>query len=82
MIGREMDAFTAWKASCGGFADAAEVGDAVCPGDMIPLFTSSRMVSIVTFLLLEVVSDIVVDGVEDASMKDCNSEQGETEGDS
>ncbi len=77
-----MDAFTAWKASCAGFAVEAEVGDAVCPGDAIPLFTSSRMVSMVTFLLLEGVPDTTVDGVEDAGMKDCNAEQGETEGDS
>lgn len=77
-----MDALTAWEASCGGFTDEAELGDAVSPGDAIPLFTSSRMVSIVTFLLLEGGSETMVVAVEDAGMKDCNAEQEETEGDS
>ncbi len=72
---------TAWKASRGGFANEVEVGDAVCLGDSISLFISSRMVSMVTFLLLEGGSDTMGDGVEDAGMKDCNAGQGEIEGD-
>ena len=56
-----------------GSTGLAKVGKIVCPGEAISVLTSSRMVSMVTFRLLEDVPRPMARGEEDADNRGCSA---------